>query len=203
MSENMERGTYLAQSKIIQRLNVPAIEGIRRLYERGLASGVFRSGLDPIDIHASISALTFFNVSNQHTFSLIFKRDTQAQQMCIRDRLSCAMDVANHRRATITGPAGTIETEYLNHTSDGPGHPWGYLPSELRVRRGTANSIPFEPVYSATGSGFRFGAEAFAQLVATGDTAAVARAAQASIDIAATLEAIAQSAREGRVIALR
>ena len=80
MSENMERGTYLAQSKIIQRLNVPAIEGIRRLYERGLASGVFRSGLDPIDIHASISALTFFNVSNQHTFSLIFKRDTQAQQ---------------------------------------------------------------------------------------------------------------------------
>ena len=52
-----------------------------------------------------------------------------------RAQLSCAMDVANHRRATITGTAGTIETEYLNHTSDGPGHPWGYLPSELRVRR--------------------------------------------------------------------
>ena len=80
MAENMERGSYLAQSKIIQELNVPAIEGIRRLYERGLASGVFRTGLDPIDIHASISALTFFNVSNQHTFGLIFKRDTQAQQ---------------------------------------------------------------------------------------------------------------------------
>ena len=80
MTENMERGAYLAQSKIIQQLNVPAIEVIRRLYERGLASGVFRTGLDPIDIHASISALTFFNVSNQHTFGLIFKRDTQAQQ---------------------------------------------------------------------------------------------------------------------------
>jgi AcrR family transcriptional regulator len=80
MSENMERGAYLAQSRTIQQLNVPAIEVIRRLYERGLASGVFRTGLDPIDIHASISALTFFNVSNQHTFGLIFKRDTQAQQ---------------------------------------------------------------------------------------------------------------------------
>ena len=119
-----------------------------------------------------------------------------------RAQLSCAMDVANHRRATIMGTAGTIETEYLNHTSDGPGHPWGYLPSELRVRRGTANSIPFEPVRSATGSGFRFGAEAFADVVAMGDTAAVERAAQASIDIAATLEAIARSAREGRAIAL-
>jgi len=75
MTENMERGAYLAQSKSIQELNVPAIEAIRRLYDRGVAQGVFRPGLDPIDIHASISALTFFNVSNQHTFDLIFKRE--------------------------------------------------------------------------------------------------------------------------------
>jgi hypothetical protein len=54
---------------------VPAIAAIRELYERGVASGVFRPGLDPVDIHASISALTFFNVSNKHTFGLIFKQD--------------------------------------------------------------------------------------------------------------------------------
>jgi AcrR family transcriptional regulator len=75
MSENMQRGQYLAQSPSIQDLNVPAISAIRQLYERGVALGVFRPGLDPIDIHASISALTFFNVSNRHTFGLIFKRD--------------------------------------------------------------------------------------------------------------------------------
>jgi AcrR family transcriptional regulator len=75
MSENMQRGEYLAQSKIIQELNVTAIQSIRQLYDRGVAEGVFREGLDPIDIHASISALTFFNVSNQHTFGLIFKHD--------------------------------------------------------------------------------------------------------------------------------
>lgn len=80
MSENMQRGEYLAQSKIIQKLNVPAIESIRKLYERGVAEGVFRAGLDPVDIHKSISALTFFNVSNQHTFGLIFKKNTQAAQ---------------------------------------------------------------------------------------------------------------------------
>jgi AcrR family transcriptional regulator len=73
MTENMERGQYLAQSKTIQELNVTAIQSVRLLYERGLAQGVFRPGLDPIDIHASISALTFFNVSNQYTFGLIFK----------------------------------------------------------------------------------------------------------------------------------
>lgn len=80
MSENMERGAYLAQSQNIQQLNVPAIEVIRGLYERGLALGVFRPGLDPIDIHATISALSFFNVSNQYTFGLIFKRDGQTPE---------------------------------------------------------------------------------------------------------------------------
>ena len=80
MSENMQRGQYMARSKTIQKLNMPAIEAIRKLYERGLAQGVFRPGLDPVDIHASISALSFFNVSNQHTFGHIYQLDMQAAQ---------------------------------------------------------------------------------------------------------------------------
>lgn len=119
-----------------------------------------------------------------------------------RAQLACAMDVANHRRATLMGTQGTIETEYLNHTSDAPGHPWGYLPSQLRVRRGMPNSVPFEEIRSPSGSGFRFCAEAFARVVAAKDFAAMERAAQASLDIAATLEAIARSAREGGVVDL-
>ena len=78
MSENINRGRYLAQSQKIQELNRPAITLIRTIYERGLASGVFREGLDPADIHASISALAFFNVSNRHTFGLIFNQDIQS-----------------------------------------------------------------------------------------------------------------------------
>lgn len=119
-----------------------------------------------------------------------------------RAQLSCAMDTAYHRRATIMGSQGTIETEYLNHTGDGSARQHSYLPSEMRVRRGTGNTVPFEPVAAARGSGFRFCAEAFAQALAGRDEAAFERAAQASQDIAATLEAIAISAREGRVVAL-
>jgi AcrR family transcriptional regulator len=78
MSENMNRGQYLAQSRRIQELNVPAIDAIKHLYERGVQSGVFRAGLDAVDIHASISALSFFNVSNRHTFGLIFKIDMKS-----------------------------------------------------------------------------------------------------------------------------
>jgi hypothetical protein len=47
--------------------------------------GVFRTGLDAVDIHASISALTFFNVSNKHTFGLIFKSEAkQAEAVAAR-----------------------------------------------------------------------------------------------------------------------
>ncbi len=120
-----------------------------------------------------------------------------------RAQMSCAMDTANHRRATIVGSHGTVETEYLNHTSDSHTHPWGYLPSQLRVRQGIANSVAFEEVMSATGSGFRFAAEAFAQVVQQGDTAAIDRAAAASHDIAATLDAIQVSAKSGQSEAVR
>ena len=78
MTENIHRGEYLAQSKLIQKLNVPAIEGLRQVYERGARAGVFRAGLDPVDLHMSISALSFFNTANRHTFALIFKRDLEA-----------------------------------------------------------------------------------------------------------------------------
>ena len=86
MNENMHRGEYLAQSKTIQRLNVPAIEGLRKVLERGQREGVFRSGLDPLDVHMSISALSVFNVANRHTFSLIFKRNLDAAASVVARR---------------------------------------------------------------------------------------------------------------------
>jgi AcrR family transcriptional regulator len=88
MSENIQRGEYLAQSKLIQELNMSAIQSIEALYKRGVKAGVFRKGLDPIDIHASISALTFFNVSNRYTFDLIFKRDGQTAKALAARRQS-------------------------------------------------------------------------------------------------------------------
>jgi AcrR family transcriptional regulator len=88
ISENMQCGEYLAQSKLIQELNVSVIQAIEALYKRGVKAGVFRKGLDPIDIHASISALTFFNVSNRYTFDLIFKRNGQTAKALAARRQS-------------------------------------------------------------------------------------------------------------------
>ncbi|MDQ6435296.1 TetR/AcrR family transcriptional regulator [Mesorhizobium sp. LHD-90] len=75
MIENIHHGQYLKQSEAIRALNVTAIDHISRIYSRGVEDGIFRPGLDPVELHWQVSALCFFNVSNRATFSMIFGRD--------------------------------------------------------------------------------------------------------------------------------
>ncbi|WP_295954135.1 TetR/AcrR family transcriptional regulator [Rhodoferax sp.] len=86
MNENIQRGASLARSTTIQQLNATAIDGVKAVYQRGVAAGVFRPGLDPVDLHMSISALSFFNVSNSHTFTLIFQRDMDSPEAAAQRR---------------------------------------------------------------------------------------------------------------------
>ena len=86
MVENIHEGVHLKQSRVIHDVNVTVIEAIGRLYERGQAEGVFRKGLDPIDIHMSMSALAFHNVSNRSTFALVFERDMTSPEALARRR---------------------------------------------------------------------------------------------------------------------
>ena len=98
MNENIHNGEFLAQSKTVQQLNVPAIDAVRSIYLRGVADGVFRDGLDPLDLHMSISALCFFTVSNRHTFSLIFKHDLHTPAALAARRASVVDMVARFVR---------------------------------------------------------------------------------------------------------
>ena len=75
MIENIHHGSYLQVSDVIKSLNAGAIEHIGRVYRAGREAGIFRAGLEPLEIHWLISALAFFNVSNRATFSKIFDWD--------------------------------------------------------------------------------------------------------------------------------
>ncbi|MDP2780895.1 MULTISPECIES: TetR/AcrR family transcriptional regulator [Devosia] len=75
MIENIHHAEFLARSDVIADLNVTAIGNIEAIYAKGLAEGVFRPGLEPLEIHWQISALCFFNVANRATFSKIFGKD--------------------------------------------------------------------------------------------------------------------------------
>jgi AcrR family transcriptional regulator len=75
MTENIHSAEFLSKSKTAVHMNTPAIDLLKRIYERGVLAGDFRAGLDPFDLHMMISALSIYNVSNRHTIAAIFKRD--------------------------------------------------------------------------------------------------------------------------------
>ena len=59
------------------------------VYNRGVDEGVFRPGLDIIDLHMTMSALAIFNISHRATFSRIFRRD-MASPAALRSRCQVA-----------------------------------------------------------------------------------------------------------------
>lgn len=75
MNENIHQGAHIGHLPNIKERNRSVIATLRKLIDRGVKGGCFRADLDPIELHMSISALCFYNVSNRYTFSTIFGRD--------------------------------------------------------------------------------------------------------------------------------
>lgn len=78
MIENIHHGRFIEQSELIQSLNAGAVDELQKVYRRGLEADQFRPGLEALELHWLISALSFFNVSNRYTFSTIFNWDQNA-----------------------------------------------------------------------------------------------------------------------------
>jgi AcrR family transcriptional regulator len=73
--ENIHHGRYIAQSEIIRNLNSTVIEVLDGILRRGEREGLFKPGIDPVDVHLMMSSLSFYRVSNRHTFGRLFRRD--------------------------------------------------------------------------------------------------------------------------------
>jgi D-xylose 1-dehydrogenase (NADP+, D-xylono-1,5-lactone-forming) len=106
-------------------------------------------------------------------------------------QISCSFATARHRRALLVGGAGSIATTYYNDTSTD-------FPPLLEVRRGAGWDAKLETIETAATHGFLAEAESFHDLVRHGWDRWSGVTPQESIDIAAMLEALAASARDGR-----
>jgi TetR/AcrR family transcriptional regulator len=79
-TENLHRGKHIAKSPIIRAMYDKLSENLRDILREGEEAGVFRKGVDPVELYISISGLGYFYLSNQHTLSLLFKRKLTAPQ---------------------------------------------------------------------------------------------------------------------------
>ena len=75
MNENVHKGEHIAQIPDMQARNRTVIEALGAILKKGVEQGVFRDGIDPVDLHMTISALSFYNVSNRYTFRQNFGVD--------------------------------------------------------------------------------------------------------------------------------
>ncbi|MET3471215.1 AcrR family transcriptional regulator [Novosphingobium sp. 1529] len=75
MNENIHHAQHLKQITELPSRNHSVIDILRQLISRGEAEGSFRVGIDPVDLHFNMTALAFYNVSNQFTFAHNFGVD--------------------------------------------------------------------------------------------------------------------------------
>ncbi|HEX7885353.1 MAG TPA: TetR/AcrR family transcriptional regulator [Phenylobacterium sp.] len=80
MNENIHRAEHLKQIPGLPQSNQRVIEILRALIGRGEAEGTFREGIDPVELHMNITALSFYNVSNQFTFAHNFGIDMSSPE---------------------------------------------------------------------------------------------------------------------------
>jgi TetR/AcrR family transcriptional regulator len=73
--ENRQKGRNLRRSEKARKMYSPLLALIEGLLRRGAEIGLFRGGVDPMQLYISIAALSYFYCSNQHTLSAIFGHD--------------------------------------------------------------------------------------------------------------------------------
>jgi len=95
MAENMNQGQFIRELDSLRVVNSPAIEMLNGILARGVQEGVFEPGVDPVDLHMSISALSFFNVANKHTFSWIFQHDMDSDAFLVNRREYIVREILN------------------------------------------------------------------------------------------------------------
>jgi AcrR family transcriptional regulator len=77
-SENMYKASHLKRSRRVHRLHSPLVGTLRDILRRGERLGLFRTGIDPVQLYISIAAEGYFYLSNRYTLSSIFARDLMA-----------------------------------------------------------------------------------------------------------------------------
>lgn len=88
--ENQLEGAYLRQSEVVRDRGTHNLARTRSVLERGQREGTFRKGVDPLDLHQLMVSIGIFNVSNRHTFGLIFGRDLGSEPQLARTRKMAA-----------------------------------------------------------------------------------------------------------------
>ena len=118
-NENFLGGKHVKRSKLIGNMYRKLVDSLNDLLKRGVEQGLFREGIDPVDLYISVSSLSAYYVSHHHTLTTLFHVDLMHPRR-LRQRENHIVDMV--LRYVCRNP---------EDGSDGKGS----LPREPRIRR--------------------------------------------------------------------
>ena len=74
-SENLHKGRHIKTSETIRKAFPPLISMVQSILDRGVAAGVFRKGVDPVQLNITIAAIGYYYLTNRFTGAFIYDRD--------------------------------------------------------------------------------------------------------------------------------
>jgi AcrR family transcriptional regulator len=86
-SENLHRGKHIAESVAIREMHRPLVSLVQSILDRGVAAGVFRAGVDPVQLNITIAAIGYYYFTNRFTGAVIYDRNFMAPDM-LEDRIA-------------------------------------------------------------------------------------------------------------------
>lgn len=72
-TENLRGGDTIRDMQDASAIQSHLVNELKAVLDRGVAAGVFRAGIDPVDFYITIASLCYFPVSNRHTLRAVFR----------------------------------------------------------------------------------------------------------------------------------
>ena len=90
-SANLHRGRHLENSERLQTASRRFVTMVRGILDRGVADGVFRDGIDPVQLNITIAAIGYYYLTNRFTGGILFERNFMAKK-ALGQRLAFNID---------------------------------------------------------------------------------------------------------------
>ena len=78
-SANLHRGRHLEDSERLRTASRRFVTMVQCILDRGVADGVFRPGIDPVQLNITIAAIGYYYLTNRFTGAILFERDFMAK----------------------------------------------------------------------------------------------------------------------------
>ena len=105
-SENMHEARHIRQSERLREPSRRFTRMVGDILDRGVAEGVFRPGIDPVQLNLTIAAIGYFYLTNRHTGSFLYERDFMSEDE-LAQRLEFNLETAL-RLVSADGAEGAV-----------------------------------------------------------------------------------------------